>query len=260
MGERFNLNGFGGALLHPGDAGYDDARIVFNGMIDRHPALIARCQSADDVVLAVNLARERGLPISVYGGGHGLTGSAVCDDGVCVDLRGMKGIDIDVAGRTVRAEAGLNWGEFDAATQAHGLAVTGGRNPTTGVAGLTLGSGSGVLERKFGFVCDNLIKVEMVTADGRKVVASDSENADLFWGIRSGGGNFGIVTAFYLRLHPVGMVLAGPLLYPAPMAAAVIRNYREFMKTAPDEVGGAVVLQPRPMRRSSLPPLAASQW
>ncbi|MEO8881887.1 MAG: FAD-dependent oxidoreductase, partial [Devosia sp.] len=189
---RYSLPGFSGLLLHPGDAGYDDARKVFNGMIDRRPAVVARCTSADDVVLAVNLARDNGLPVSVYGGGHGVTGSAVCDDGVCIDLRGMKGIAVDPAARTVRAEAGLNWGEFDAATQAHGLGVTGGRHPDTGIAGLTLGSGSGWLERKFGYVCDNLIKAEMVTADGRKLAVSETENADLFWAIRGGGGNFGV--------------------------------------------------------------------
>ncbi|HWA17887.1 MAG TPA: FAD-binding oxidoreductase [Devosia sp.] len=246
MSERFVVEGFGGALLHPGDAGYDEARQVFNGMIDRRPAVIARCSSADDVVRAVNLARERGLTISVYGGGHGLTGSAVCDDGVCVDLRGMKGIDVDPSAQTVRAEGGVNWGEFDAATLAHGLAVTGGRNATTGVAGLTLGSGSGWIERKYGFVCDNLIKVDMVTADGRKVVASDTENPELFWGLRGGGGNFGIVTAFYIRLHKIGPVLTGPLLYPPQMAAAVLRNYRDFMADAPDEVGGGVVFTTAP--------------
>jgi FAD/FMN-containing dehydrogenase len=246
LSERFTIAGFAGALMHPGDAGYDNARHVFNGMIDRRPAVIARCTNADDVVKAVNLARERGLPLSIYGGGHGLTGSAVCDDGVCIDVRGMKGIAIDVGGRTIRAEAGLNWGEFDSATQAHGLAVTGGRNPTTGIAGLTLGSGSGWVERKYGLVCDNLVKIELVTADGRKVVASDEENPELFWGLRGGGGNFGVVTAFHIRLHPLTTMLAGPLIYPAPMAAAVIRNYRDFMATAPDEVGGGLVLTTAP--------------
>jgi FAD/FMN-containing dehydrogenase len=239
---RYTLSGFEGALLYPGDAGYDDARKVFNGMIDRHPALIARCSSAGDVALAVDLAREQGLPVSVYGGGHGVTGSAVCDDGVCIDLRGMKRIDVDPSARTVRAEAGLNWGEFDAATQAHGLAVTGGRHPDTGIAGLTLGSGSGWLERKFGYVCDNLIKAEMVTADGRQVVASETENPDLFWAIRGGGGNFGIVTAFHLRLHPLGpIVVGGVMFYPGEMAADIARFYRDFMQSAPDELGGGMV-------------------
>lgn len=245
-GARFELDGFGGTLMHPGDAGYDDARKVFNSMIDRRPAVIARVKTADDVVRAIKLARDRGLTISVYGGGHGLTGSAVADGGVCIDMRGMKGVDVDPKARTVRVEGGVNWGEFDAATQAHGLAVTGGRNPSTGVAGLTLGSGSGWIERKFGFVCDNLFKLELVSADGRKVVASDTENPELFWGLRGGGGNFGVVTAFHLRLHPLGMLLSGPLLYPPQMAAAVLRNYRDFMANAPDELGGGVVFTTAP--------------
>ena len=244
---RYTLPNFAGLLLHPGDDGYDDARKVFNGMIDRHPAVIARCRTAADVALAVGLARTNELPVSVYGGGHGVTGSAVCDDGVCIDLRTMKGIVVDPVARTVRAEAGLNWGEFDAATQAHGLAVTGGRNPTTGISGLALGSGSGWLERKFGLTCDNLIKAELVTADGRQVVASDSENPDLFWAIRGGGGNFGVVTAFHFRLHQLGpIVMAGILLYPAAMAPQVLRFYRDFMATAPDEICGALTFLTAP--------------
>ena len=246
MGQKDTIEGFAGLLIHPGDAGYDEARQVFNAMVDRHPALIARCANADDVVRALKYARDRGLPLSVYGGGHGIHGSAVCDDGICIDLRGMKAITVDAVARTVRAEGGVNWGEFDTATQAHGLAVTGGRNPTTGIAGLTLGSGSGWLERKFGFACDNLLSIEIVTADGRKLVASDKENADLFWALRGGGGNFGVVTAFNFRLHPLAPMLAGVLLYPAPMAAAVIRNYRDFIATAPDEVGGGVILTTAP--------------
>lgn len=238
---RFELPGFAGTLIHPDHAEYDRARRVHNGMIDRRPALIARCANADDVVLAVNLARERGLPVTAYGGGHAVTGYAVCDAGVCVDLRGMKRHDIDPAARTGRFEAGLNWGEFDRATDAYGLAMTGGRNATTGIAGLTLGSGSGWLERRFGYVCDNLLKAEMVTADGRKVVASAAENEDLFWGLRGGGGNFGIVTAFHYRLHELPrQILAGALLYPAEQAGDVLRAFRTFMRTAPDAFGGAV--------------------
>ena len=239
--SKFQLNGFSGSLMESGDEAYDDARMVFNGMISRHPALVARCATADDVVLAVNLARERGLPLSVYGGGHAVTGAAVCEAGIVVDLRGMKHISVDPVGKTVRAEGGVNWGEFDAATQAHGLLMTGGRNPTTGIGGLTLGSGSGWLERKFGFVCDNLIKAEVVTADGRKVVASDTENPDLFWGLRGGGGNFGIVTAFHFRLFELGpIIMAGVLFYPAAMASGAARFYRDFMEAAPDEIGGAM--------------------
>ena len=170
--EGLELPGFKGELIYPESDGYDDARAVFNGMIDRYPALIARCADADDVAAAVRLAAIGGLELSVYGGGHGVTGSAVCDAGIVVDLRALKGIDVDPAAKTVRAEGGVTWGEFDAATQEHGLAVTGGRMSTTGIAGLTLGSGSGWLERKCGFVCDNLIKAEVVTAcrrAGRRV-------------------------------------------------------------------------------------------
>ena len=199
---RFELPGFGGELVHPGDTDYDGLRGVFNGMIDRRPALIARCTSADDVVEAVNLARQDGLPLSVYGGGHGVTGAAVVDGGVCVDLRTMNNVDVDPERRTARVEGGASWGDIDAATQEHGLAVTGGRVSDTGIGGLALGSGSGWLERKFGFTCDNLVKAEVVTADGRKVVASEDENPDLFWGLRGGGGNFGVVTAFHLQRAP----------------------------------------------------------
>jgi FAD/FMN-containing dehydrogenase len=247
---RFELPGFAGTLMHPDHAGYDAARRVYNAMIDRRPALIARCANQDDVVLAVNLARDRGLPITAYGGGHAVTGNAVCDGGVCVDLRGMKGYAIDAATNIGRFEAGLNWGEFDHATDANGLAMTGGRNATTGISGLALGSGSGWLERKFGFVCDNLLKAELVTADGRKVIASPDENADLFWGLRGGGGNFGIVTAFHFRLHPLPReILAGPLVYPASRCKEALLAYRTFMERAPDEFGGGfqfVTLPPDP--------------
>jgi FAD/FMN-containing dehydrogenase len=238
---RFEIPGFGGELVEPSDSGYDDTRSVFNAMIDRKPALIARCTSADDVVAAVNFARERDLPLSVYGGGHGVTGAAVVDAGICVDLRALNRIDVDPDRRIARIEGGARWGGIDAATQEHGLAVTGGRVSDTGIGGLALGSGSGWLERKFGFTCDNLVKAEVVTADGRQVVASEDENADLFWGLHGGGGNFGVVTAFHLRLHPVGpMVLAGQLMYPAPMAGDLLRFYRDFILAAPDEVCGGV--------------------
>jgi FAD/FMN-containing dehydrogenase len=234
----FELSNFQGALLRPGAAGYDEARRVFNAMIDRKPALIARCACADDVVVAVNYARDHSIPVSVYGGGHAVTGSAVCDGGICIDLRPMKTATIDPDGRTVRAEAGLTWGELDAATQAHGLAVTGGRVSTTGIGGLALGSGSGWLERKLGFTCDNLIRAEVVTAEGVQVDASDSENPDLFWALRGGGGNFGIVTAFHFRLHPVGpTVLGGMLIYPSSFGKQVVARWRDVMRGAPDELG-----------------------
>ena len=237
----FGIPGFGGDVLTQGDAGYDDARAVFNAMIDRSPALIAVCASTDDVVAAVKHARDQGLPVSIYGGGHGVTGASVVDGGLMIDMRGMKGIAVDADARTARAEAGLNWGELDAATQEHGLAVTGGRVPDTGIAGLALGSGSGWLERKLGFTCDNLIAAEVVTADGTVVQASADENADLFWALRGGGGNFGIVTAFTLQLHPVGpIVFGGMLACPTTMAGEVIRFWRDFMTSAPDEVGSAL--------------------
>lgn len=245
--QYFELPGFSGTLFHPDHADYDTHRKTYNGMIDRRPAVIARCGSPDDVIHAINLAHQKGLTVCVYGGGHAVTGTSVVDGAICIDLRGMKRIDIDAAAKTARVEAGVNWGEFDAATHAHGLAMTGGRNPTTGVAGLTLGSGSGWLERKFGFVCDNLLKAEVVTADGRKVIASETENPDLFWGLRGGGGNFGIVTAFHFRLHELPKaILGGVLIYPAPMAAMVLKNFRDFMQTAPDELSGAVVFTTAP--------------
>jgi FAD/FMN-containing dehydrogenase len=236
-----DIPGFRGELISNGDAGYDEARAVFNGMVDRRPALVAVCTCTDDVIAAIGYARQRGVPLSVFGGGHGVTGAAVVDGGVVVDMRGMKGVTVDPAARTVRVEAGLNWGELDAATQAHGLAVTGGRVPDTGVAGLALGSGSGWLERKLGFTCDNLLAAEVVTADGRVVTASADEHPELFWGLRGGGGNFGVVTAFELQLHPIGpFVYGGMLAWPAAMAGDVVRFWRDFMLDAPDEVGSAL--------------------
>ena len=238
VSTRFELPGFAGQVLHAEDDGYDDARKVFNGMIDRRPAVIARCAGADDVVAAVNLARENNLPLSVYGGGHGVTGSAVVDAGICIDLRGMDGVAVDADAQTARVGGGATWGQVDAATQEHGLAVTGGRVSGTGVGGLTLGSGSGWLERKLGFVCDNMLAADVVTADGRKVTASQDENPELFWGLRGGGGNFGVVTAFHLQLHEIGpLVLGGMLMFPAEMGADLVRFYRDFVTDSPDEVG-----------------------
>jgi len=239
--------GFRGEIVGREHTGYAELRKVFNGMIDRRPALIARCTDARDVSAAVNFARDSELPVSVYGGGHNVTGNAVCDDGVTIDLRPMKGIEVDPLARTCRAEAGLTWGELDAATQEHGLAVTGGRVSTTGLGGLVLGGGSGWIERKCGYSVDNLVSVEIVTADGRILTASESENPDLFWGTRGGGGNFGVVTSFELRLHPIGpTILGGMLMYPASMAAAVLRNFRDAMAVAPDEVGSGVALLTAP--------------
>jgi FAD/FMN-containing dehydrogenase len=247
VATQFDMPGFEGTLFRPEDAGYDEARKLFNGMIDRRPALIARCTSAADVARAVNCARENNLVVSVHGGGHGVTGAAMCDAGICIDLRGMKGIEVDPQARTARAEGGLTWGEFDAATQAHGLAVTGGRVTTTGIAGLALGSGSGWLERKFGLTCDNLIEAQVVTADGRIVTASETENPDLFWGIRGGGGNFGVVTEFRFRLHELGpIVLGGMLVFPPQRGQELLRAYRDFVRDAPDEVGSGLAFVSAP--------------
>ena len=238
---------FGGQLLHPGDEGYDAARSVFNGSIDRHPALIARCRDADDVAAAIALGRAEGLEISVRGGGHGVTGAAVAEDGLMIDLRQMKRIEVDPDTRRARVEPGVTWGELDAATQAHGLAVTGGRVTHTGVAGLTLGSGSGWLERKYGLTCDSLLAATVVTADGRIVRASAGENPDLLWGLKGGGGNFGVVTEFEFGLHPVGPVVAGGLLlFGLEHGGEVLRGYRDFIEAAPDEVCGAATVMHAP--------------
>ena len=232
---------FRGSLLQPGDDGYDDARLVWNGIHDRHPALIARCTTPEDVVAAVNFARANELVIAVRGGGHSAPGYATCDDGIVIDLSPMKAIEVDPDARTARAEAGLTWGEFDAATQEHGLAVTGGRFSTTGIAGLTLGSGSGWLERKCGLTADNLLSAEIVTAAGEQVTASPTENPDLFWGIRGGSGNFGIVTSFLYRLHEVGpIVYAGMLLTTPDRARVTLQFMRDYMAEAPDDLGGGV--------------------
>ena len=236
-----NSDVFKGQVIGPDHADYDAARRVFNGMIDRRPAVIFRCTSAADVSWAIRTACDRGLALSVYGGGHAVTGSAVCDGGAVIDLRGMKRIAVDPRARTVRAEGGVTWCERDSATEARGLVMTGGRNPTTGIGGLTLGSGSGWLERKFGLVCDHLFRAEVVTSDGEQVIASADENPDLFWALRGGGGNFGVVTAFHYRLHKLGpTLLAGALFYPHDRAADGARHYRDFMQAAPDEICGAM--------------------
>jgi len=232
--------GFGGQLVQPGDPDYDRARAVFNGMIDRRPALVARCRGPADVVAAVRFARAQELLVAVRAGGHSVPGYGVCDGGIVIDVAPMKGIWVDPEAGTARAQSGLLWGEFDRETQLFGLATTGGRRTTTGVAGQTLGSGSGWLERKFGLTCDNLLAAELVTADGEIVRADESHNPDLLWGLRGGGGNFGVVTSLDLRLHPVGpIVTGGMMVWPRARAAEVLRFWRDYIETAPDDFGSA---------------------
>jgi FAD/FMN-containing dehydrogenase len=228
---------FRGPVLLPTDQGYDAARAIWNGAIDRRPACIARCTGVADVVAAVRFARERELVVAVRSGGHGVGGHALCDDGLVIDLSSMKGIRVDPTARTARAEAGVLWGELDREAQLYGLATVGGIVTHTGIAGLTLGGGIGWLMRKHGATVDNLLSVDLVTADGEVLRASEYENAELFWGVRGGGGNFGIVTSFEYRLHPVGpIVLAGPIYHPLDDAREVLRFYREFIAAAPDEL------------------------
>lgn len=226
-----------GEILQSDDPGYDDARAVWNGMIDRRPAVIVRCRGAADVIAAVNFARDHDLLLAVRGGGHSFPGKSVCDDGLMIDLSPMRAVRVDPGARTARVQGGATWRDVDHETQSFGLATTGGLISHTGVAGLTLGGGVGYLARKHGLALDNLIGADVVTADGELVHASEAENADLFWGLRGGGGNFGVVTSFQFRLHELGpQVLAGFLVHPFEAAAAALRFYREFMARAPDEV------------------------
>jgi FAD/FMN-containing dehydrogenase len=225
-----------GDVLRPDHPAYNSARSLYNALIDKHPALIVRCRGASDVGRALEFAQRHDLLVAVRGGGHNVAGKALCDGGMVIDLSGMKGIRVDPARRSVRAEAGLTWGEFDRGTQEHGLATTGGFISTTGIAGLTLGGGLGWLMRRYGLSCDNLQSVEIVTADGRVRTAGANENADLFWGVRGGGGNFGVVTSFEYRLHPVGEMLAGVVFFPLDRATGALRYYRDLMAAAPDEL------------------------
>jgi FAD/FMN-containing dehydrogenase len=225
-----------GELIQPGDSRYDEARKVFNGMIDKRPALIVRCAGTADVIAAVRHARETDIRLAVRSGGHGVAGYAMCDDGLVIDLSTMTRVRVDPAARTARAEGGATWGLFDHETQAFGLATTGGIVPSTGIAGLTLGGGLGYLNRKHGLACDNLLAAEVVTADGRLLRASPEENTDLLWALRGGGGNFGVVTSLEYRTHPVGPVLAGEVVYPLDQAKEVLRFYRDWSVAAPDEV------------------------
>ena len=243
------IRDFRGELIAAGDAAYDDARAVWNGMVDRRPRLIARCTGAADVAAAVRFARHRDLEIAVRGGGHNVAGTAVCDGGLVIDLSAMRAVTVDPAQRTALVQGGALWGDVDHETQAHGLATTGGIVSHTGVAGVCLGGGIGWLMRKHGLTVDNLLEAEVVTAEGNIIRASTREHPDLFWALRGGGGNFGVVTSFRLALHPIGpTVTAGPVFWEAEDTADVLHFYRDFLAGAPDELGTVV-------RLGTIPPL-----
>jgi FAD/FMN-containing dehydrogenase len=238
---------FRGDVLLSGDANYDEVRQIWNAMIDRKPALIARCKSAEDVVQSVKFAHAQDLLVSIRGGGHNIAGNAVCDDGLMIDLSLMKSVQVDANARTAAVEPGCTLADFDAVAQAHGLATPLGINSTTGVAGLTLGGGFGWLSRKYGMTIDNLLSADVVTADGRQMRASEKENPDLFWGLRGGGGNLGIVTSFEFRLHPVGPnVLSGLIAFPFDQAKSVITQFARFTETMPDELNVWMVTRKAP--------------
>jgi FAD/FMN-containing dehydrogenase len=228
---------FAGELIQPGNPRYETARRVWNGMVDRRPAMIARCADEGDVVAALRFARERGLPLAVRGGGHNVAGNAVCDGGVVIDLSAQKGIHVDHALQTARVQPGVLLGEFDRAAQTFGLATPTGNVSMTGLAGLTLGGGLGWIARKHGPTCDNLLSADLVTADGERVRAGGDQNTDLLWGLRGGGGNFGVVTSFEYRLHPVGpQIIAGGMVHSFADAAEVFRFFADFVASAPDEL------------------------
>src|SRR3984893_10330061 len=236
-----------GDLILPDDPGYERARKVWNGMVDKRPAAVIYCAGSDDVVAAVNSTRSRKFLVSVRAGGHNVAGCSVCDGGIVIDVSRMKRIEVDPVRRVAHAQAGLSLGEFDTATQSHGLATTMGINADTGISGRTLGGGFGKLGRKHGLTCDNLIAAEIVTADGRLLTTSATENADLFWGIRGGGGNFGIITSFEYRLHPVGpMLLTGSVLHSYDHAHDAMQFYHAFASNAPDELSVDAALVPGP--------------
>jgi FAD/FMN-containing dehydrogenase len=227
-----------GELIQPGDPTYDSARKVYNGMIDKHPALIARCADVADVIAGVNFARDCELALAVRGGGHNGPGLGVCDDGLVLDLSQMKGIRVDPAAHTVRVEGGCTWGAVDHATHPFGLATPSGFISSTGVGGLTLGGGIGYLARTFGLTIDNLLEVDVVLADGRFVTANAKEYPDLFWAVRGGGGNFGVVTSFLFKLHPISTVYGGPMIWPLEQASDLLKFWRDFITTAPEDING----------------------
>ncbi len=238
---------FEGDILLPGDPGYDDTRQIWNGMIDRKPALIARCKSAGDIGQSVQFGRDQGLVVAIRGGGHNIAGNAVCDDGLMIDLSLMKKVEVDPKTRRATVEPGCILADFDAVAQKHGLATPLGINSTTGVAGLTLGGGFGWLSRKYGMTIDNLLAADVVLANGKQVRASETENADLFWGLRGGGGNFGIVSRFEFQLHPVGPnLLSGLIVYPFEQAKSVITQFARFTETMPDELNVWMVTRKAP--------------
>ena len=244
-----------GELVRPGDQGYEEHRRVWNGSIDRYPALIARCAGVADVIEAVRFARSHDLLVAVRGGGHSYPGYSVCDGGMVIDLSLMKGIRVDPEARTVRAQAGVLLGELDRETQAFGLAVPAGFISVTGLAGLTLGGGIGFTMRKLGLTIDNLLSVDLITAEGEFVKASEQENADLFWGLRGGGGNFGIVTEFEFRLNALGPhVFAGPIFWPIADAPDVLRFYRDWIADCPDDLTTLIVQRRAPATLAALPP------
>jgi len=224
-----------GSVLSAGDPGYDDARQIWNAMIDRRPALIVQCADADDVPPAIALARRHKLEISIRGAGHNIAGNALCDDGLTIDFSNMKNVRVDAAKRRAYVEPGATLADLDEATLGHGLATPVGINSTTGIAGLTLGGGFGWLTRKYGMTVDNLVSVDLITAEGRKIRASETENADLFWAIRGGGGNFGVVTRFEFQLFPVGPeIFAGLIVFPFSQAKQILNQYRQFVNSAPE--------------------------
>jgi FAD/FMN-containing dehydrogenase len=241
--EQFRA-GFAGEVIVPGHPGYDRARRVYNGAIDRYPAVVARCRGTADVVAALRYGREQGLPIAIRGGGHSVAGHGTCDDGVVIDLSAMRGVRVDPVARRVRVQGGATLGDLDRETQLFGLAVPTGQVSATGIAGLTLNGGMGMLQRKYGLTLDNLRSVDLVAADGRLVTASETENPELFWAVRGGGGNFGVVTSFEFQAHPVGpMMLAGLVAYPVDRSVEVLEFLRDFIATAPEELSADAIFQ-----------------